>query len=360
MPSMKNQYSIIDLFSGCGGSAEGFREANFKISAAVDSNPAACNSFRANFPQASVFSRSIVGLSGKEIKEKGEISEPDKTIILACPPCQGFSLARRVNQRSKDNRNRLIFEFVRLVEEIKPIAFVMENVPGLVGPLGKRIFEKALSRLQTAGYRNIIYDVFQVIDYGIPQTRKRLVVLGTRNDDIELKFPKKTHGKPGNGKLPYVTVKQKISDLPILKAGEKNEIDPLHKSARLSETNLERMSFTKHDGGDRSTWPTRLRLNCHKGKHIHPDTYNRIFWDLPSPTITGGFPFISKGRFGHPEQSRGLSLREAARLQTFPDKFIFWGNFGQIALQIGNAVPVEFAKQIALSLRDSLYSKKNT
>lgn len=350
----RNKYSVIDLFSGCGGSAEGFRRAGFNVKAAVDSNTTASESFRANFPDAYVFSDRIENISGKEIMNKGKISDPDTTVILSCPPCQGFSSARRVSQRMTDDRNKLVYEFVRMVEEIKPIAFVMENVPGMVGPMGKKLFDKAIGRLKKAGYTKIIYDVFQVIEYGVPQKRKRLVVIGTRNNSINLQFPQKTHGEKENGKHQYVTVRQAISDLPKLKAGEKSHKDPLHVSSGLSDMNMERLLNTKPDGGDRSTWPKRLILPCHRDKDVHPDTYCRMWWDRPSPTITGGSMMISKGRFGHPVQNRGISLREAARLQTFPDTYIFKGNNGQIALQIGNAVPVAFAEKIAGSLHKSL------
>jgi DNA (cytosine-5)-methyltransferase 1 len=348
------QFSVIDLFSGCGGSAEGFRRKGFEVKAAVDSNPIACESFRSNFPGSYVFSRSIVGLTGKEIMEMGNISDPDTTVILACPPCQGFSAARRVSQRENDGRNQLIFEFVRLVEEIRPVAFVMENVPGMVGPIGKEIFDRAMDRLKKVGYGSIVHDIFQVIDYGVPQKRKRLVVFGTRDSNVHLHLPIKTHGKTDEGLLPYSTVRQTLHDLPKLKAGEKSKQDPLHISSRLSSTNLERMHYTRHDGGDRSTWPDNLVNPCHRGKKVHPDTYTRMWWDHPSPTITGGCTMISKGRFAHPEQDRGISLREAARLQTFPDGFVFKGNFGQIALQIGNAVPVKFAECVAGTLADCL------
>lgn len=361
--------NVIDLFSGCGGSALGFKKAGFEIRAAVDSDKNSGITYKKNNPNTFFFGEDIRNLSGNTILGKSGMKINECFAILACPPCQGFSSARRKNQRGTDSRNELIFEFVRLVKEIQPIAFVMENVPGLAKGIGKTLFEKTLERLKRAGYINLWHDILEVADFGVPERRKRLVVIGTKDRTVVLSKPSPTHrnpNKPENGLPIWKSVKEQIGDLPPIKAGKQYSDDPLHKAAGLSPLNFERMTFTPHDGGSRTSWPYHLWLKCHKKLREklltgYTDIYGRMKWGLPSPTITGGCAMISKGRYGHPEQNRAISLREAARLQTFPDSFIFEGNFGEIAKQIGNAVPPLFAQRIAESLLATINNsrKKN-
>lgn len=352
---------VIDLFSGSGGSARGFKDAGFSIRGFVEIDKTSSISFKHNFPEAiEAMPGDITQLKGLALKRFLKQLDIDKneTIILACPPCQGFSSARRKNQRTTDQRNKLIFEFVRLVKKIQPIVFVMENVPGLAKGIGHGIFEEAINKLSDMGYNMTEPKVLEVADYGVPQKRKRLVVMGTRLNGLALRLPASTHRNPDkkNDPMPeWKTVKDVISDLPRISAGEKKSSDPLHICAHLSKINMARMKQTPKNGGSRTSWPEQLWLECHKKLREleikgYMDIYGRMRWDTPSPTITGGCAMISKGRFGHPRQNRAISLREAARLQTFPDSFIFEGNFGEIARQIGNAVPPLFAQKIAESL----------
>lgn len=359
--NMKGSLGVIDLFSGCGGSALGFQQADFSIKVAVDIDKGASASFKANFPDCIVFPSDITYLSGRELLKAGGFKNGKEVVLIACPPCQGFSSARRNSQRLTDPRNKLIYEFLRIVEEIKPLAFVLENVPGLATGIGKPLFLLILQKLHELGYQTV-YDVVNAADYGVPQKRKRLVLIGTNNPNIRLAFPPKTNTDPSvSDELPaWITVKDVIKNLPPIKAGEKHSGDPLHASASLAKINLKRIKNTPHDGGDRTSWPEELVLKCHKGKIGHKDVYGRMKWNSPSPTMTGGCGMISKGRFGHPEQDRAISLREAARLQTFPDTFKFMGNFGQIAEQIGNAVPPLLAKRAADALLKSLEELETT
>jgi len=352
---MKTKLGVIDLFSGCGGSALGFQEAGFPIKVAVDIDKNASESFKINFPDCSVFPEDICKLSGKELLKAGKFKNEREVLLIACPPCQGFSSARRNSERLNDPRNLLILEFLRVFEEIMPRAFVLENVPGLARGIGKPLFLQIVQRLNGLGYQTI-YDVVDAADYGVPQRRKRLIVLGTNDSRIRLSFPPKTNTNPekSDDLKAWKTVRETIGDLPKIAAGEKDPKNYLHVSASVSEKNLARLKATPHDGGDRSSWPDNLILECHKNKNGHKDVYGRIKWDYPSPTMTGGCSMISKGRFGHPEQNRAISLREAARLQTFPDNFRFAGNFSQIAEQIGNAVPSHLAKLVAKSLVKSI------
>lgn len=351
-----NGLKVIDLFSGSGGSAVGFAQAGFEIAVAVDIDKAASATFKANFPLTTVINSDIKHVTGESLLKLVGTKNGDDIVMIACPPCQGFSNARRKSQAMSDPRNNLIHEFVRIVDEIKTVAFVMENVAGLVNGIGKNVFEGVLKRLNNLGYRTI-YDVVDCADYGVPQRRKRLVVIGTRLPDLRILFPRKTNQNPNSPDtyLPaWKTVREVISDLPEIKAGDKDKHDPLHTCANLSEINLKRLEFTPSDGGDRLSWPEELTLACHKNMKGYKDVYGRMKWDTPSPTMTGGCGMISKGRFGHPKQHRAISLREAARLQTFPNNFVFTGNFGQIAEQIGNAVPPLLARRIAESLLESL------
>lgn len=362
---MKNKLSVIDLFSGCGGSALGFRNAGFNIKAAVEIDLSAAESFRKNFPEALVINKDISGIKGKDILNDSGIESGNEVILLACPPCQGFSNARRVSERLQDPRNKLIWEFIRLVREIKPLFFIMENVPGLATGIGKTIFDETLNELKRIDYKNFSYRILQAADFGVPQKRRRLVFIGTKIGDAKISLPNPTNQDPvlPNKYLPaWITIRETISDLPSIKAGEKSPDDNMHVAAHVSDLNLERLRHTPKNGGSRTSWPERYILNCHKGFSGHKDVYGRMKWDAPSPAITGGCGMISKGRFGHPEQNRAMSLREAARLQTFPDSFEFSGNFGQITKQIGNAVPPLLARRIANAIKRSLklyFSEKN-
>ena len=356
---MQSKLVVIDLFSGCGGSALGFKSAGFTIKAAVEINKTASDTFQSNFPETTIINRDIREVNGKDLLKQSGLKREDnqRIVILACPPCQGFSSARRNAQRQTDPRNILILEFVRLVKEIKPVAFVMENVPGLARGIGEKVFQEAINQLSKAGYTMTDPKVLEATDYGVPQKRKRLVIMGTRLKGLKLSLPAPSHRNPNDTELnlpAWKTVREVISDLPSLNAGSKDMKDQLHTSANLSEMNLKRLKSTPHNGGDRMSWPDELILECHRNNKGHKDVYGRMFWDTPSPTITGGCAMISKGRFGHPEQNRAISLREAARLQTFPDTFKFNGNLGEIAGQIGNAVPSLLAQAIASSLHQSL------
>lgn len=357
-------FTAIDLFSGCGGSSLGFNKAGFDIRSAVEIDSCSNQTYSKNHPETKLLETDIRYVSGNDLLSLAGLKRGECAVLLACPPCQGFSSARRKNQRN-DPRNTLIFEFVRLADEIKPKIVVMENVPGLSRGEGKRIFLDAVRRLKRLGY-GIEYDKLDSEHYGIPQKRKRIILLGSRLNHIRLAFPSITHGVEGS-LSPLKTVKDEIKNLPKIRAGESHTEDPMHASAHLSELNLERMKATPADGGSRKDWPAELVLECHKRDNSgHTDVYGRMRWDFPSPTLTAGCISLSKGRFGHPEQNRAISLREAARLQSFPDDYAFEGPFQRISEQIGNAVPPLLAQRIAesllLSLRetaisDSLYSE---
>ncbi len=352
---------VIDLFSGCGGSAVGFSQLGFDIKAAVDIDEDASRTFRLNFPNATVVNENIQKVKGSDLLKLTGATSGDDIVIIACPPCQGFSTARRKSQCLTDDRNSLIYEFLRIVKEIEPVGFVMENVPGLSKGLGKEMFKKVQRQLGNLGYSTVC-EIIDASDYGVPQKRRRLVLLGVKGTNKKPFIPFKTHTgiiAELNEINPWQTVKDAIADLPPINAGEKSFYDPLHICANLAEINLKRLSLTPHDGGGRESWPENLILECHKKVKGYSDVYGRMRWDTPSPTMTAGCGMISKGRYGHPEQNRAISLREAARLQSFPDSFVFTGNFGKIASQIGNAVPPLLAKKLGEALIITLDSMGN-
>lgn len=346
---MKN-YTAVDLFSGCGGSALGFKNAGFKILAAIDNDKPSAKTYRRNNPDTFFFEDDITNIKGKDILRKNGLKKGKLTAILACPPCQGFSSARRISQRN-DPRNNLIFEFVRLTEEIRPEFIAMENVPGLSKGEGINLFYKAVEQLRKIGYEMPVKEILDASDYGVPQRRKRLIILGTRLHGVEIKHPVPEFGKDRKKRK---SVKEFIGNLKKIEAGETDPQDYLHKSRTVSELNLRRLKATPIDGGSWKDWPEELILECHKKRSGHYDVYGRMRWEEPAPTLTGGCTNLSKGRFGHPEQNRAISLREAVRLQSFPDNYVFEGNIGEVSEQIGNSVPPLLAEKIGEAIINSI------
>ncbi|QFT59181.1 putative BsuMI modification methylase subunit YdiO [Sulfitobacter sp. THAF37] len=319
-----------------------------KILAGIDYDGVALKTYQHNFPEASALQRNISDLTCEQLQQEvGEIERP--LLFSACAPCQPFSNQNR-HKDTSDKRVVLLDEFHRFVEHFQPDFLVLENVPGMQkvdgGPFFR--FTDLLDRLD---YK---YDhgVLDAVDYGVPQSRRRLVLVAARNG--EAKLPKKTHGD-AEGLIEYATVRDAISHYPELEAGATHHEVPNHQTAQISEVNLERLRHTP-EGGDRRDWPEHLLLKCHKKKTGYTDTYGRLSWSLPAKTLTTKCISISNGRFGHPNQNRGLSVREAAALQSFPDDFMFLGTVSQTARQVGNAVPVSFAetlgKQLMISVKE--------
>ena len=259
-------------------------------------------------------------------------------LLVGGPPCQGFSVQRR--GEDTDERNHLVVEFSELISLIQPKVFLMENVGGLFGPRGKHVLEIFNNHLTHAGYKIKSFKL-NALDYGVPQSRKRAFLLGARRDLPDISFVETKLNE--HRTTERFTVRDAIEDLQDLGPTD----IPNHVGDKLSKLNLERIQHLK-PGQSRIHLPPHLILETHKRNplHRHLDTYGRMDWDLPSPTITARFDSFSRGKFGHPENNRSITLREGARLQTFPDKFEFFGNKVEIARQIGNAVPVKLAEAI--------------
>jgi DNA (cytosine-5)-methyltransferase 1 len=336
---------FYDFFSGCGGTSQGMWEAGLRVRLGIDFDPDAARTYRTNFPKADFIRRDIRRLKVKDIAPHVEGRAGPK-LFGACAPCQPFSKQGRARER-QDGRKDLLREFHRFVRAYKPEYVFIENVPGLQsiddvhGPFAR--FLRLLTKLGYWHCHNVIY----ACHYGVPQRRRRLVLIASRLGPIS--FPKPTHGPHGRNKqLP--TVWEAIGHLPPIKAGQTHPRVPNHRAMQLSALNLKRIKATK-SGGTRVRWPSNLVLACHKDYVGHTDVYGRMAKNLPSAALTTRCISLSNGRFGHPTQHRAISVREAACLQTFPMEFEFLGNLGSMSRQVGNAVPAAMARVFGTAIR---------
>jgi DNA (cytosine-5)-methyltransferase 1 len=320
----------IDLFSGAGGLSEGMHKAGFKTELAFEIDELASKAYKLNHKTTTVITKDIQAVSIKEVEH--QLKGKKIHLLAGCPPCQGFSTLRTLNKRQpvNDERNSLIKEYVRFVKALMPYTIMMENVPGLIH---YELFNQSVEILKELGY-SIDYKVVNVKDYGVPQNRKRLVLVGSRLGEIKVAPPPK---------IKKVTVRDAIGKLPA----PKNSRDRLHKVfPSHSPEVMKRIRLTPKNGGSRKDLPPEFILECHKNESIgFNDIYGRLRWDDYSTTITGGCLNPSKGRFLHPTQNRTISAREAALLQSFPARYKFPVDAprGQLALLIGNALPPKFS-----------------
>lgn len=289
---------------------------------------------------------SVAGLLRQAGLAKGQC-----TVLLGCPPCQSFSELRRGTPTTEADRSRdsLPDEMVRIVRGVMPRHLAMENVPGLTEGRRRQTFDSLVEQLEGLGYRTK-WDILDAADYGVPQHRRRLVLIASRVAAPRL--PRPTHGDPGslltasNGLQRWHTVRDAIGDLRPLNPGEADPEDLYHRARQHSDLNLRRLRALK-EGQGREQFPEDLRLECHRNHAGHRDVYGRMWWDRPAPTLTSGCTNITRGRFAHPKQDRAITLREALRLQSFPDETVLWGVEGQMALQVGNAVPPLLGEHLA-------------
>lgn len=327
----------IDLFSGCGGLTQGLKMAGFQVLGAVDVDPLSVETYKANHKEVIVWENDIHRISAGEMKKKIGLHKGELDLLAGCPPCQGFSSIRTLNgaRRIDDPRNELIFDFLRFVKELRPKAIMFENVPGLAIDERMNFFR---DRLKELGYRGDS-GVLDAADYGVPQRRRRMIILGGRFEYIKFPLASSSHK----------TVRDAIASLPPPgKSG-----DPLHDLAeKRSSRIIDLIKRIPQNGGSRTDLNHEDQLPCHKRCNGFKDVYGRMGWDDVAPTITGGCVNPSKGRFLHPEQDRAITLREAALLQSFPPDYSFSlrrGKFPAAAL-IGNALPPEFIKRISLQI----------
>lgn len=338
-------YAAIDLFCGVGGLTKGLEQAGINVVAGIDFEPNCQYAYEEN-NNAKFIQRDITTVTPEELCSLYP-DNLDIHILAGCAPCQPFSKYTQRYRKDgyKDEKWRLLYSFGNLAKKTRPEIIAMENVPELEKT---SVFSDFVKELGSCGY-HISHQVVYCPDYGIPQSRKRLVLLASLLGNIELIPPTHT---PQN----YVTVRDAIGNLPPLIAGSTDPNDLMHSATTLSEKNIRRIQQSV-PGGTWRDWDEDLRLKCHKkntGK-TYPSVYGRMLWDAPSPTITTQFYGYGNGRFGHPDQDRALSLREGAILQSFPPDYKFIKstsilNKHQLGLQIGNAVPVRLGEVIGISI----------
>ena len=347
-PSTANRPCAVELFAGGGGVAVGLKEAGFTVKVAVELNKFAAQTYSANHQETIVLTEDVKSIKGQSLVDLagGKID-----LLAACPPCQGFSTLTN-KYKKEDLRNYLVIEVARIVEETLPTVLMFENVPGLAMK-GRKLFDELLDRLNAVGYI-CSWKIVQIADYGIPQRRRRLVLLAGLG--FEVAIPAPTHSFDGrDGLSKWNTLKSAIGRLkkPALELHEAMAMGGpqkfnWHVVRSLSEVNRKRLLATE-PGASRDQLPKRLRPKCHQESNIgFTNVYGRMSWDEPSSTITAGCLTLSMGRFGHPEATRTISLREAALIQTFPHDYIFDTSFIEHATRIvGNALPCKFAEILA-------------
>ena len=338
---------VVDLFCGVGGLTRGLINSGLNVTDGFDIDDTCRYSYEHNNP--SVFHQeNIREMSGTEIVEC--YNSDVVRVLVGCAPCQPFSQMRfkMGEDNQTDEKYNLLTEFGRMIQVVHPTIVSMENVPQIQGTY---IYQDFLNLLENLGY-SVSAGTVYCPDYGISQTRRRFVLLASLLGNINLIGP--THQNEN------VTIANVIADLPEIAAGETDQNDPLHRSASLSERNLERIQASV-PGGTWMDWPEELRCECHRRDtgSTYGSVYGRLSWDQIGPTITTQFYAYGTGRHGHPEQDRGLSLREGALLQTFPVNYDFIDPdvpfcFRDIARHIGNAVPVRLGEIIGQSIINHL------
>ena len=343
--------SAVDLFCGVGGLTYGLQQAGIDVVAGLDVDETCKYPFEEN-NDAEFITKDISKFTSAELSKL--YPKDSIKLLVGCAPCQPFSAHTRKNKdRSSDERWSLLDDFGRLVEKVNPHLIAFENVPLI---RKETIFTDFTKKLRSLGYHFDSELIVYCPDYGIPQKRRRLVLIASIWGKVEL-IPKTHSGSPEDELLPFRTVEDAIGDLRKIDDGEVCEQDPLHRSRKLTDDNKKRIKQSK-PGGTWKDWDEELRLDCHKkpsGKG-YTTVYGRTAWNDLAPTITTQFTNLGSGRFGHPEQHRALSLREGALLQTFPEGYKFIEpdspiTVSRIAAYIGNAVPVQLAKVIGESVQ---------
>ncbi len=340
------EVKVVDLFCGVGGLTCGLKKAGLEVVAGFDSDETCKYAYEYN-NKAEFVCADISNLDSKEIAKY--YKKDDIKVLVGCAPCQTFSKqTNKYKDRVLDKKWTLLNYFAEHINNIEPDIISMENVPELIK---FDIFDNFKNNLIEKGYY-VSYQIVNCSEYGLPQKRKRLVLLASKLGQISLNKP--------NPRKRKKNVEDVLKGLPPLEAGEINEKDPLHRCPKLSDVNIKRIKQSK-PGGTWRDWDEALLLDCYKKPTgaTYSSVYGRMRWDAPSPTMTTQFYIYGTGRYGHPEQDRALSLREGAILQTFPRNYKFVKDGEQITYkvlgrQIGNAVPVDLGKIIGESIQEHI------
>lgn len=356
------QYNVIDLFAGVGGLSYGFSQLpEFRIIAANEIEKDISIAYSLNHPEVKMLNCDIVDLDEKTL---GEALNGEKVdIIVGGPPCQSYST---VGKRQLDDRANLFLQYKRVLQILKPKAFVFENVVGILSMDRGRLFKRVQDEFEQIGY-NLKYKVLNAVDYGVPQQRERVILVGFKGEN-PFEYPAPTHGE---GLIPYVRLRDAFDDLPALKSGgsaseyTKEPSNEFLKFVRRESTALTEHAAPKNgehlirlmealgDGQSKDDLPDEL-----KPTSGYPNTYAKLWWDKPSTTVTRNFACPSSSRCIHPRDSRAMSIREGARLQSFPDDYKFYGADGMKRLEIGNAVPPLLSEAIAKQMLKAMQSQE--
>lgn len=343
MATLPHKPIAIDLFCGSGAVTLGLKKAGFNVVGAVDFDMGACRTYRANHPEVRLLEMDIRQTDPKDFSD---LVPNTLDLLVVCAPCQPFSSQNR-HKNDNDMRNNLVDQSKKFITEFNPSLVFFENVPGLAS---SNVFGSFTDWLKNvAGYDVAMPMRIDASELGVPQRRTRMILVAAKGVSLERAIKIKRTAKK--------TVEDTIRNLPIPPVGRSAAAaDPLHYARQHSPLNLERLRHIPLDGGGRESLPYHLQLACHrdKKKSSFSDTYGRMSWKDVAPTLTTGCTDITRGRFAHPVQNRAITLREAARIQSFPDNYIFWGNASQVATQIGNAVPPAMMERIAESLKAAL------
>jgi DNA (cytosine-5)-methyltransferase 1 len=343
-----NNIKAVDFFCGGGGMSYGMKMAGIEVLAGIDYEPACKETYEANITGAEFIEANVFNLKETDLEKRLNLQRNDNDLLLiGCSPCQFWSIINTDKKKSSESKNLLI-EFERFVKYFNPGYVVVENVPGVLRKKEESGLQSFIDWLESSDYK-VHFEVHNTNDYGVPQNRKRFTLVANRIGEVKI-FPKKEEGY----KLKVKDVLGEENGFSKIEAGNIDSSDFLHTVPLVSELTLQRLKKIRKDGGDRFDFANdpELQLNCFKGRNLSfKDTFGRMWWDRPSPTITTKFISVSNGRFVHPDENRAISLREGAVLQSFPKDYKFYGKSTRsIARLIGNAVPPEYAKRIGLSI----------
>ena len=338
------RFKAIDFFCGGGGMTCGLRQAGIDVIAGVDIDKEAKETYEFNNKGTVFIEKDIRKLRSNYFEKYFGVKRNDDTLILVgCSPCQFYSIINTDKEQSLKTKD-LLRNFARFIEYYRPGYVLVENVPGILTNK-QSIWPTFKKKLEELGYDKMLYKVVDMSYYGVPQSRRRFSLIATRLEYVEVNLP-----QPDKKQALLSDFIGEAHGFPKINAGTKDSTAFNHTVAGLSDKCLHRLKKTKHDGGSRLDWAddTDLQLKCFIGKDdSFKDSYGRMWWSKPAPTITTKFFSISNGRFGHPDEDRAISLREGATLQTFPKDYVFKANsIAATARLIGNAVPCEYARRL--------------
>lgn len=368
------KFKVLDLFAGVGGLSYGFaHDESFEIIAANEILPNMAKAYQLNHPYVKVYCKDIKEFGIADLEQDFSIKEGEVDLVVGGPPCQAFSTVGK--RLIDDPRGKLFQEYYRVLKELNPKVFLFENVKGLLSMQGGELLSTIISLFESLGYK-VKYEVLNSADYGVPQIRERVIIIGTKLDS-EFEYPSPTHYNKENyqslltqGLKPYLTLSEAINDLPFIKSGEEsfeytseaqNEFQKLMRknapkkimdhNAPKNNKNLIQLMEGLPDGGTPEDLPEELRP-----KSGFANTYCRLWWNRPSTTITRNLSTPSSSRCIHPKAPRPLTTREGARIQCFPDDYFFYGSRSDKNLQIGNAVPTFLSIVLKDSIKEHLKS----